>query len=75
MLNECNKFFKKKKNPDLWVRFLRIYRNHKIRFIWIKGHDNNPENELCDRMAVESSGRKKLLEDTGYITEEENSLF
>ena len=70
-----SKFFKKKKNPDLWVRFLRIYRNHKIRFIWIKGHDNNPENELCDRMAVESSGRKKLLEDTGYITEEENSLF
>jgi len=71
-----SKFFKKKKNPDLWVRFLRVYRNHKIKFTWIKGHDNNPENELCDRMAVEASGRKKLLEDTGYMTEEEsNSLF
>jgi ribonuclease HI len=71
-----SKFFKKKKNPDLWMRFLRVYRNHKIKFIWIKGHDNNPENELCDRMAVDASGRNNLLEDSGYLTEEEgSSLF
>jgi len=71
-----SKFFRKKKNPDLWVRFLRVYRNHKVRFVWIKGHASNPENELCDRMAVEASGRNKLLEDAGYKAEEENnSLF
>lgn len=71
-----SKLFKKKKNPDLWMRFLRVYRSHKVRFIWIKGHDNNAENELCDRMAVEASGRKKLAEDAGYTPgEEENSLF
>ena len=71
-----SKFFKKKKNPDLWMRFLKIYREHKVRFVWIKGHDNNKENELCDRMAVEASGRKKLLEDGGYISEDDKkSLF
>jgi len=71
-----SKFFRKKKNPDLWVRFLRVYRNHKVRFVWIKGHASNPENELCDRMAVEASGKNKLLEDAGYTAEEDNnSLF
>jgi len=71
-----SKFFKKKKNPDLWMRFLKVYREHKVRFVWIKGHDNNKENEVCDRMAVEASGRKKLLEDEGYLTEDgKNNLF
>jgi ribonuclease HI len=68
-----SKFFKKKKNPDLWMRFLKIYREHKVRFVWIKGHDNNKENELCDRMAVEASGRKKLLEDEGYLPEDDKA--
>lgn len=71
-----SKFFKKKKNPDLWMRFLKVYREHKVRFVWIKGHDNNKENELCDRMAVEASGRKKLFEDSGYMPDDEkNRLF
>ncbi|MFH0842098.1 MAG: ribonuclease HI [Bacteroidota bacterium] len=71
-----SKFFKKKKNPDLWMRFLKVYREHKVRFVWIKGHDNNKENELCDRMAVEASRRKKLLEDEGYLPEDDkNNLF
>ena len=39
------KAFKKKKNPDLWKRFLKIYRLQKVRFIWVKGHANIPENE------------------------------
>jgi ribonuclease HI len=71
-----SKLFKKKKNPDLWVRFLKVYRNHKVRFVWIKGHSSNKENELCDRMAVEASGKKDLLEDPGYYSDtEENELF
>ncbi|MFN8211142.1 MAG: ribonuclease HI [Bacteroidales bacterium] len=60
------KSFKKKKNPDLWIRFLEVYRKHKVRFIWIKGHNNNPENERCDRLAVEAYGAGSLSEDTGY---------
>jgi ribonuclease HI len=66
-----SKGFKNKKNPDLWIRFLKIYRKHKVRFVWIKGHANNPENEICDRLAVEAS-RGVLLEDTGYRPEDDN---
>jgi len=66
-----SKAFKKKKNPDLWIRFLKIYRKHKVRFVWIKGHANNPENEKCDQLAVEAS-KGFLLEDTGYCSEDEN---
>lgn len=60
------KQFAKKKNPDLWIRFLKAYRRHKVRFVWVKGHNNNPENERCDKMAVEASKGKVLLTDTGY---------
>ena len=61
-----SKGFKKKKNPDLWIRFLKTYRKHNVKFIWIKGHSDNPENEICDRLAVKASGKKQLLEDAGY---------
>lgn len=60
------KDFKKKKNPDLWKRFLKIYRKHAVQFVWVKGHNNIPENERCDKLAVAASQQKKLPEDTGY---------
>lgn len=66
-----SKAFKKKKNPDLWIRFLKIYRKHNVRFVWIKGHDNNIENEICDRLAVDAYSKSSLLEDTGYCPEVE----
>jgi ribonuclease HI len=68
------KGFKKRKNPDLWIRFLKIYRKHKVKFKWIKGHANNPENEICDRLAVAAS-KGVLLEDTGYRPEDENNTL
>lgn len=58
--------FKKKKNPDLWMRFLKVYRQHNVRFVWIKGHADNVENERCDRLAVAAYKNEKLDEDTGY---------
>jgi ribonuclease HI len=61
-----SKAFKKKKNSDLWVKFLKIYRKHNVRFIWIKGHASIPENEKCDQLAVEASKKSSLLEDKGY---------
>jgi ribonuclease HI len=70
-----SKGFKKKKNPDLWLRFLRIYRKHNVRFVWIKGHANNIENEICDRLAVEAYSKGSLLEDTGYYSEVENNML
>lgn len=62
-----SKSFKKKKNPDLWIRFLKVFRKHKVKFVWIKGHASNPENELCDQLAVDASRRPDLPEDTGYV--------
>ena len=70
-----SKSFKKKKNPDLWIRFLKIYRKHNVRLVWIKGHSDNTENEICDRLAVDASLKGKLLEDTGYAPEEESNML
>ena len=49
------KGFAGKKNKDLWIRFLTIYKVHHVRFIWVKGHAGHPENERCDRLAVQAS--------------------
>ena len=62
------KRFAKKKNPDLWVRFLKVYRKHKVRFIWVKGHANIKENERCDQLAVEAAESGRLKPDVGYIS-------
>ena len=70
-----SKGFKKKKNADLWIRFLKIYRKHNVRFIWIKGHSNNTENEICDRLAVNAYSNGILNEDTGYKPEEKNNIL
>jgi ribonuclease HI len=68
--------FRKKKNADLWIRFLNVYRKHEVRFVWIRGHANNKENERCDRMAVAAISGTPLMEDTGYNpVEEKNSLL
>ena len=68
--------FKKKKNPDLWKRFLNIYANHAVKFIWIKGHNDNVENEVCDKLAVEASKEANLLVDEEYVKQKnENTLF
>lgn len=46
------KGFDKKANPDLWIRFLKIYRKHNVKLVWIKGHAGHVENERCDTLAV-----------------------
>jgi len=66
------KSFKKKKNPDLWMRFLKIYRKHKVKFHWIKGHSMIKENEVCDQLAVRASMGINLPDDLGYQSEDKN---
>ena len=63
------KNFQKKKNPDLWKRFLVIFRKHQVRFVWVKGHANNPHNERCDQLAVAASLQPNLPDDAGYEPE------
>jgi len=59
--------FKGKKNSDLWMRFLKVYPKHQVRFVWVKGHANIPENERCDQLAVEASMQPGLKKDAGYL--------
>jgi ribonuclease HI len=61
------KSFKNKKNPDLWKQFLNLYRKHNVEIIWIKGHSAIPENERCDRLAVEAGKSELLKTDEGYV--------
>ena len=72
------KNFNKKKNPDLWIRFLKIYRMQKVNFVWVKGHSNNKENERCDLLAVQAAESKNLVTDQWYennVVNKGDSLF
>lgn len=64
------KRFNNRKNADLWIRFLKIYRKHNVRFVWVKGHASIVENERCDQLAVAAANGKALMEDIGYTPEE-----
>jgi len=65
------KSFSKKKNIDLWIRFLRAYRKHKVKFVWVRGHASNKENNHCDELAVAAAMGNHLLIDEGYKPGEE----
>ena len=60
--------FKKTKNSDLWVRFLKIKEKHNIKFHWVKGHNNHPQNERCDSMAAMAAKKKNLVRDIVFET-------
>jgi ribonuclease HI len=60
------KGFKDKKNPDLWLRYIPLHLKYKPKFIWVKGHAGNIENERCDQLAVEAATRVNLPADQGY---------
>ena len=71
------KSFKKVKNPDLWKRLINIYKLHNVKFIWVKGHSDNEENNRCDYLAVEASKKINPLIDQYYeeISQEDNKLL
>lgn len=46
-------------NPDLWEKILSLLDKHQVEFVWVKGHAGHPENEKCDKMAVEQSQKFK----------------
>ena len=60
------KGFKDRKNTDLWIALLKEYRKHEVSFHWVKGHNNHPQNERCDRLAVDASHSNQLKVDIGY---------
>lgn len=64
------KNFKDKKNKDLWLRLLEHYKKHTVRFIWVKGHADNPFNNRCDELATQAADGKSLLRDVVFETEQ-----
>ncbi|MHA7131572.1 ribonuclease HI [Algoriphagus namhaensis] len=60
------KGFKDKKNPDLWLRYIPLHLKYKPKFIWVKGHAGNIENERCDQLAVQAAEGGDLKIDEGY---------
>ena len=53
-------------NPDLWEQLLKLCQQHKVEFIWVRGHSGNKENERCDVLAVAAAQKTNLPEDEGY---------
>ena len=43
------------KNSDLWIRLEEASAPHFVQYIWVKGHENNTYNNLCDKLAVEAA--------------------
>jgi ribonuclease HI len=57
---------KKAQNPDLWGRLLDLLGVHSVKFVWVKGHADNKENERCDKLATTAAAGENLLEDVNY---------
>ena len=64
--NWQKKGFKDKKNVDLWKKYIPLHLKYKPRFVWVKGHAGNVENECCDRLAVAAAESGQLQVDQGY---------
>jgi ribonuclease HI len=47
------------KNPELWQELLPLLEKHSVKFVWVKGHDENEYNNRCDELAVAESQKHK----------------
>lgn len=55
-----------KKNKDLWKRFYQLAQKHKVQFVWVKGHADNPYNNRCDELATAAADGPGLQVDEPY---------
>lgn len=69
------KGFKDKKNVDLWKAYLQEHKKHKIKFVWVKGHADNPYNNRCDQLATAAADSGNWLIDEGYEREQASGLI
>jgi ribonuclease HI len=64
--------FAKKKNRDLWKKFLKISQYQNITFVWVKGHSSVLENNRCDILATEAADGYELHTDVEYEKESQH---
>ncbi|ANH82502.1 ribonuclease HI [Niabella ginsenosidivorans] len=55
-----------KKNKDLWMQYYQLAKKFQIRFIWVRGHADNPYNNRCDELATAAADGKMLAADNGF---------
>jgi ribonuclease HI len=69
----ANNWMRDKKNPalnsDLWERLLDLISKHKFNLNWVHGHSGHPENEECDKMAVDSWKKLRTCSGKGFYHE------
>jgi ribonuclease HI len=68
-------FAKGKKNKDLWVKFYNLYRQHHMKFVWVKGHAENVYNNRCDVLATAAADGHDLEPDKGYEMDPDQLLL
>lgn len=61
-----------KKNKDLWLLYYSLAKNFTMKFIWVKGHANNPLNNRCDELATIAADNGPHLADEGFEAENKN---
>ena len=49
------------KNPELFEKLLSLCEYHRVKFVWVKGHEENPNNNRCDELAVAERDRAARL--------------
>lgn len=61
-----------KKNKDLWLHYYHLAKTQFIKFVWVKGHADNPLNNRCDELATSAADGSDLLVDEGYLQDKSN---
>jgi ribonuclease HI len=54
------------KNIDLWQQLLALIEQHRVLFLWVRGHAGHAQNERCDELAVHACRQKNLPVDPGF---------
>src|SRR5690349_10030076 len=55
-----------KKNKDLWLLYDELAQHKKLKFVWVRGHADNPYNNRCDELATKAADGKNVWVDEGY---------
>ena len=58
-----------------WEKLNFKNKKNSIKIYWIKGHNDHPQNERCDKLAFNAASRENLFSDTGYENNNLNTLF
>ncbi len=50
---------KEVEHKEMWQEIYKLMKVHRVKAVWIKGHANHRENELCDKIAKQEANNIK----------------